>query len=1094
MTPGYSSPDTVARPDLERRLDRALSVRVTLVTAGAGFGKSTLLRAWSRGGRASVSHAVQEGESEEGLARGLVEALRAGLPDLPDDVTTAATGPLGPDAPGTGLERAEALASSLCAALLPRLDHDLALIVDDAHLVIARAPALRLIEELCRQAPPRLHLVLLSRVELPLALGRMRARGETMEITAGELAFSDGEVASFASALLGELDPGMAGVIRETTGGWPAAVRLTLEALRRLPAKERDRDLARLRRSAEAPFAHLAREVLEQEGPGVRELLERVAPLPRFSPELCEALGIAGAATTLAELERRGLFVQPSGAEPGWLSLHPLIRDFVVERQPLAPDQRSRVLAAAADWLATHGRPDEAVRCLEEAGDTEGLARLLRERGSAILRAGAVAPVIRALELLPPPGGDRSIDTLAGEAYQMNGQWEAALACFRDATAGEAELDAQVAWRMGLIHYLRGDLDEATEAFGRARTDLGAAPDEALTLAWHATIDWLRQDLDGCRAKAARAFEIASSADDAQALAAAHTALALVAALEGDRVANERHYVSALEYAERARDTLQIVRVRTNLGSHYLEEGSYDDALSELEVALELANIAGFALFRALALHNRAEVNRRLGRFEEAVADLRAARGLYGRLGAADAYGYGLLGDVQRERGNAALARAAYEEAIVHAEAAQDLQGLVPALAGFARLLAFEDAAEAAELAERALSYGPGMSWVLALLAAAEVALARGDHERAAELASEAAEVARARRDRAGLAEALHLGARAKPDPPAAARALAAEALELWREVGSPLGQAQVELTLASLSGPPQGRALAMRAHRRLQELGARGDITRAREVLASFEPELPAPVRIEALGSFRVLREGVPMAAEEWQSRKARELLKRLVARRGRTVARENLMEGMWPEGDPAKLGNRLSVALSTIRTGLDPERRFDAAHFVRATDGMVALNLDHVAVDVEAFLEDADSALALRRHGEPEATDLLEAVEVAYTGEFLEEDLYEDWTVPLREEARAAYLEIARALAEDALAAGNPDPAIRYLLRILEKDPFDEAAHLALVSALAIARRHGEARRAYRAYTARMAEIGVEAAPFPDPGTAALSPIGPP
>jgi DNA-binding SARP family transcriptional activator len=91
------------------------------------------------------------------------------------------------------------------------------------------------------------------------------------------------------------------------------------------------------------------------------------------------------------------------------------------------------------------------------------------------------------------------------------------------------------------------------------------------------------------------------------------------------------------------------------------------------------------------------------------------------------------------------------------------------------------------------------------------------------------------------------------------------------------------------------------------------------------------------------------------------------------------------------------------------------------------------------------------------------------------------------LREEARAAYLEIARALADDALAAQDPDPAIRYLLRILEKDPFDEAAHLALVSALAIARRHGEARRAYRAYTARMAEIGVEAAPFPDPASGA-------
>jgi two-component SAPR family response regulator len=233
------------------------------------------------------------------------------------------------------------------------------------------------------------------------------------------------------------------------------------------------------------------------------------------------------------------------------------------------------------------------------------------------------------------------------------------------------------------------------------------------------------------------------------------------------------------------------------------------------------------------------------------------------------------------------------------------------------------------------------------------------------------------------------------------------------------------------------------------------------------------------------VLREGVPVAADEWQSRKARELLKRLVARRGRTVSRETLMEGMWPEGDPAKLANRLSVSLSTVRTALDPERRFDPDHFVRAAEGMVALDLDHVAVDVDMFLNEADSALALRRQSAPETTDLLEAVEATYTGDFLEEDLYEDWAVPLREEARAAYLEVARALAEDALAAGSPDRAIRYLLRILEKDAFDEAAHLTLVSALAIARRHGEARRAYRAYSARMSEIGVEAAPFPDPGT---------
>jgi len=102
-------------------------------------------------------------------------------------------------------------------------------------------------------------------------------------------------------------------------------------------------------------------------------------------------------------------------------------------------------------------------------------------------------------------------------------------------------------------------------------------------------------------------------------------------------------------------------------------------------------------------------------------------------------------------------------------------------------------------------------------------------------------------------------------------------------------------------------------------------------------------------------------------------------------------------------------------------------------------------------------------------------------YAGDFLEEDAYEDWAVPLREEARATYISVVRALADDAIAGDRPELAERYLRRLLEKDGHDEGAHLALVRALAAARRHGDARRAYRAYAARMREIGVEPTSFP-------------
>ena len=188
-----------------------------------------------------------------------------------------------------------------------------------------------------------------------------------------------------------------------------------------------------------------------------------------------------------------------------------------------------------------------------------------------------------------------------------------------------------------------------------------------------------------------------------RALAAAHTVLAMLAALEGDRASNDAHYLRALDHAERAGDVLQIIRIRVNRGSRNLEEGAYEAAIVELDLAIRLADLGGFGAFRALALTNRGESRLRLGHLEEAIADLDAARLIYQRLGSDDvAYPLGILGDVYRERGDAALARAAYEEAARRGDAMGDLQALVPALAGLARVLASDDPEQAGALAQRA--------------------------------------------------------------------------------------------------------------------------------------------------------------------------------------------------------------------------------------------------------------------------------------------------------------------------------------------------------------------------------------------------------
>jgi DNA-binding SARP family transcriptional activator len=244
---------------------------------------------------------------------------------------------------------------------------------------------------------------------------------------------------------------------------------------------------------------------------------------------------------------------------------------------------------------------------------------------------------------------------------------------------------------------------------------------------------------------------------------------------------------------------------------------------------------------------------------------------------------------------------------------------------------------------------------------------------------------------------------------------------------------------------------------------------------------EREAGVAIRSLGAFRVFRDGKLVPLTAWQSKKARTLLKILVARRGRATTRHYLMEALWPEENPEVVTRRLSVALAMVRAVLDPDKRHPADYFVIGDKDAVRLDLANLPVDVEAFLAAAAEGLTRFGASDTRAEAQLAAAERAYEGDFLEEDTYEDWAAPLREETRATCASVLRALAALAEASGRPDDAVRRYLRILEMDSWDESAHLALVATMERAGRHGEARRRYVDYTSRMAEIGAPTAPFP-------------
>ncbi len=548
----------------------------------------------------------------------------------------------------------------------------------------------------------------------------------------------------------------------------------------------------------------------------------------------------------------------------------------------------------------------------------------------------------------------------------------------------------------------------------------------------------------------------------------------MVAVMHGDRRTNAEEYRRALYHAERSGDVVQLVRIHTNRGSHHTEEGRYQQAIAELDRAIEIAELIGSETFGALAHYNRGDTYLHIGRLDDALRDLHRAQQIWERIGSDDV-GYALaqLGDVQLLRGQRSEAVALYRQALELAERRGNVQSLVPALIGLAKALVADDPTAAAEAAERAVANSMAVSMPHALAAAGWVALRRGRREEALSRAAEAVRVGQAHQDRPAVAEALLLQAAAEGPGSAAT---AEEARRIWQDLGNPIGEARAALLIAETTSGRTRDHLVAAAEQRLFDAGALGHLADARRARSNG-----LPIAITTLGGFRVSRDGTPIDVGDWGSRKARDLLKLLVARRGAPVVRDEAATLLWPD-EPDRSSRRLSVLLSTIRSTLDPRKSWPADHYVAADHDTVWLVREHVDVDVELFLRETAEARRLLATGEPaKAEALLAQATARYLGEFCADDPYADWTAGLRELARHTFVEAAASLAALADERGDPAEAVRHRLRIIDVDPYDEAAHLGLIRSLSAQRRHGEARRAYRTYCARLAELDVDPAPFP-------------
>jgi len=365
-----SQPGVVPRPRLTEWLNEGLHRKLTLISAPAGSGKTTLVGEWVAGvERPAAWLSLDEGDNDPTrFLTYLVAALQTVAPDIGESVL----GVLGsPQPPPT---------ESLLTALLNEtttVPDDFVLVLDDYHVVDARAIDDALVF-LLEHLPPRMHLVIATREDPHLPLARLRARGQLTELRASDLRFTLSEAAEFLNSVMGlGLSAEDIAALESRTEGWIAGLQLAALSMR---GRE---DVAGFIRaftgSHRFVLDYLVEEVLQRQPERVRSFLLQTSILDRLSGPLCDTLtGGKDGRGMLEALERGNLFVFPLDDERQWYRYHHLFADVLqarlMQEQPgHAPPLHQR----ASGWYERNGSPTDAIRHALAAEDFERAAGLV---------------------------------------------------------------------------------------------------------------------------------------------------------------------------------------------------------------------------------------------------------------------------------------------------------------------------------------------------------------------------------------------------------------------------------------------------------------------------------------------------------------------------------------------------------------------------------------------------------------------------------------------------------------------------------------------------------------------------------------------
>jgi len=1074
-SPRYVTP-TLRRARLVDWLSSNAEARAVVIAADAGYGKTTLLWQWER----EVDfpcywYKLDRNDRDWTLHISyLVEAISQHYPGFGRRAHSVLRQMGGPGSSRPGV------AAYLLAEMHEKLREPCTFIIDDWQYVAAVTEVRGLWNQILRDAPPSCRFVFASRGKPHLQFARFKMHGGYAELRTDDLRMTEGEIAElFRDVYRDPLTADEAAELERRTEGWAASLQLVEVSLReRRTPEERRALIESLTATSDSDlFAFLAEEVLDQQPEENRNFLLSTSILQQITPEVAERLaGVHDGTRRLMQLEHTGLFTYR--LDESRFRYHGLFREFLERR---LADERSdaEVMGLhihAASYFETSAQWPEAIYHYLKAGLQRQAARLIARYGEDVVAEGRLGMVDEWLQQLPAKTirDNARLSLLHGEALGIGGNWEAALTALERAREFFAKkqdrrMEALALVKESSVYHYWGRPEIASQT---AKAGLAAAPADARDLRLRLegnlaiTSQWLHEPLERALNAVMRVTAEASQ------MGLEHYA------------AIGMHNLGALQ--------LEMGQIERSIKSHERATSFWDQlpanpfadnynlvrshlAANNTHRAVELARrgesrTKGWPRSHAEAVSGMALASAQSGEYEAGLDLLRPIV-----LGAAD---YGQVAESARlhfleiavQAGDLGEECARIAEELRRQPQDPRLDATREAILAVVdhrlsrcgtdcgrkatetieawgrRGAAFQAATGLVWIAPLSLNHGragAASEAIRALTLARQLKILRSLRAWLRPLAPYISEVVEGS-DVANIVDLIDT----EPDfwiPPVCHDILAGLAPDNRRAVIAAIERHAGGDTLKSLAQVSGPDVVALRS-RLIQRQAPR--------------------LFLRTFGGLAVHRDSWSGRSVSVNKRRMRSLLALLAARTTEPLTRDEILDTLWPEADPAAAVNSLNQTLFQLRRALDADYRDGSSpQYVVSSADAICLDNRLVRFDWVELLKRSESLDSLNPKVGDEYADFVADL---VRGEFLAESRYEDWSVGPRRRVHEQVRDALLPAAQD--AARNPNQRRSLAQAVVTIDPYDEAGVAALAKALFDAGRRALSRALLREFTRRL------------------------